>query len=110
MIASREVKEEGQTVVPEMSGFGKFDGSGVSGSTGRGRGQALESKVRLADLHVSHLSSGGHGCPWHARESVQVITCRMLNAQRMPLGIGSCARQNQTSICCLRLRRAVTED
>jgi hypothetical protein len=28
---------------------GKFDGSGVSGSTGRGRSQALESKVRFAD-------------------------------------------------------------
>jgi hypothetical protein len=37
--------------------FGKFDGSGVSGSTGRGRSQALESKVRFADIHVSHLSS-----------------------------------------------------
>jgi hypothetical protein len=30
-----------------------------------------------------------HGCPGHARESVQVITSRMFNAQRMPLGIGS---------------------
>jgi hypothetical protein len=29
--------------------IGKFDGSGVSGSTGRGRSQALESKVRFAD-------------------------------------------------------------
>jgi hypothetical protein len=29
--------------------FGKFDGSGISGSTGRGRSQALESKVRFAD-------------------------------------------------------------
>jgi hypothetical protein len=29
--------------------FGKFDGSGVSGSTGRGRSQAVESKVRFAD-------------------------------------------------------------
>ena len=29
--------------------FGKFDGSGVSGSAGRGRSQALESKVRFAD-------------------------------------------------------------
>jgi len=29
--------------------FGNFDGSGVSGSTGRGRSQALESKVRFAD-------------------------------------------------------------
>jgi hypothetical protein len=28
---------------------GKFDGSGVSESTGRGRSQALESKVRFAD-------------------------------------------------------------
>jgi hypothetical protein len=28
---------------------GKLDGSGVSGSTGRGRSQALESKVRFAD-------------------------------------------------------------
>jgi hypothetical protein len=27
----------------------KFDRSGVSGSTGRGRSQALESKVRFAD-------------------------------------------------------------
>jgi hypothetical protein len=34
--------------VPERSG-GKFDGSGVSGSTGRGRSQALGSKVRFAD-------------------------------------------------------------
>jgi hypothetical protein len=32
--------------------IGKFDGSGVSGSTGRGRSQALESKVRFADIHV----------------------------------------------------------
>ena len=32
--------------------LGKFDGSGVSGSTGRGRSQALESKVRFADIHV----------------------------------------------------------
>jgi hypothetical protein len=29
--------------------IGKFDRSGVSGSTGRGRSQALESKVRFAD-------------------------------------------------------------
>ena len=29
--------------------FGKFDGSGVSGYTGRGLSQALESKVRFAD-------------------------------------------------------------
>src|SRR5258708_996028 len=29
--------------------IGKFDGSGVSGSTGRGRSQALGSKVRFAD-------------------------------------------------------------
>jgi hypothetical protein len=29
--------------------FGNFDGSGVSGYTGRGRSQALESKVRFAD-------------------------------------------------------------
>jgi hypothetical protein len=29
--------------------FGKFDGAGVSGSTGRGRSQALESKVRFSD-------------------------------------------------------------
>ena len=29
--------------------FGKFDGSGASGSAGRGRSQALESKVRFAD-------------------------------------------------------------
>ena len=32
-----------------IQSFGKFDGSGVSGSPGRGRSQALESKVRLAD-------------------------------------------------------------
>ena len=32
--------------------FGKFDGSGVSGSRGRGRSQALESKVRFADNHT----------------------------------------------------------
>jgi hypothetical protein len=29
--------------------IGKFDGSGESGSIGRGRSQALESKVRFAD-------------------------------------------------------------
>jgi hypothetical protein len=29
--------------------FGKFESSGVSGSTGRGRSQALENKVRFAD-------------------------------------------------------------
>ena len=34
----------------ELAGvIGKFDRSGVSGSTGRGRSQALESKVRFAD-------------------------------------------------------------
>jgi hypothetical protein len=37
--------------------FGKFDGSGVSGSTGRGRSQALESKVRFADhTATTHFS------------------------------------------------------
>jgi hypothetical protein len=44
---------------------------------------------------------GRHRCPGHARESVQVVAFRMFSTQRMPLGIGSCARQNQTSICCL---------
>ena len=39
---------KGETELPEKS-VGKFDGSGVSGSTGRGRSQALESKVRIAD-------------------------------------------------------------
>jgi hypothetical protein len=34
---------------PQSRVIGKFDGSGVSGSTGRGRSQALESKVRFAD-------------------------------------------------------------
>jgi len=33
----------------------------------------------------------------------------MFNAQGVPLGIGSRTRQNQTSVCCLRLRRAVTD-
>jgi hypothetical protein len=32
-----------------IQSFGKFDGSGVSGSPGRSRSQALESKVRFAD-------------------------------------------------------------
>jgi hypothetical protein len=39
-------------VMPIKSVIGKFDRSGVSGSTGRGRSQALESKVRIAD-HTS---------------------------------------------------------
>jgi hypothetical protein len=33
----------------------------------------------------------------------------MFHTQGMPLSIGSCAWQNQTSICYLRLRRAVTD-
>ena len=33
---------------------GKFDGSGVSGSTGRGRSQALESKVRFSFCRRIH--------------------------------------------------------
>jgi hypothetical protein len=36
-------------ITPQKSAFGKFDGSGVSGSPGRGRSQVLESKVRFAD-------------------------------------------------------------
>ncbi len=54
----------------------------------------------MADLHVSHLSSGGTGVP--GTGEVQIIAFRMFNARGMPLGIGSCTRQNQTSICCLR--------
>jgi hypothetical protein len=34
--------------MPVKSLSGKFDGSGVFGSTGRGLSQALESKVRFA--------------------------------------------------------------
>jgi hypothetical protein len=37
--------------------IGKFDRSGVSGSTGRGRSQALESKVRFADHPEVALNS-----------------------------------------------------
>jgi hypothetical protein len=36
--------------------FGKFDGSGVSGSTGRGRSQALESKVRFSFCRRTHYA------------------------------------------------------
>jgi hypothetical protein len=49
---------------------------------------------RFTDIHVSHLSSGGTGVPGHARESVQFNSSRMFDAQRMPLGIGSCAWRN----------------
>ncbi len=40
-----------------MTGY--FDGSGVSGSTGCGRSQALESKVRFADQPPRTLSISG---------------------------------------------------
>src|SRR5258708_24023988 len=42
--------------------IGKFDGSGVSGSTGRGRSQALESKVRFADQPPRALFEGFQFC------------------------------------------------
>ena len=37
---------------------------------------------RIADIHVSHLSSGRRGCPRHARESVQVNSPRMFHTQK----------------------------
>ena len=51
-----------------------------------------------------------HGCPGHARRACKSTVPGCFTRKSIPLGIGSCARQNQTSICCLRLRRAVTED
>ena len=35
---------------------------------------------------------------------------RIHSSQRVPLGGGSCRSQNRTSICCLRPRRAFSED
>ena len=45
----------------------------------------------------------GHGCPGRAGQSAQAYRFKRHSTQGMPLGIGSCARQNQTSICCLGL-------
>jgi len=48
--------------VPAKVVIGKFDGSGVSGSTVRGRSQALESKVRFADntTGINHRWMGNY--------------------------------------------------
>ena len=42
---------------------------------------------RVADLHVSHLSSGGMGVPVTLGRACKSSSSRMLNAQRMPPGI-----------------------
>jgi hypothetical protein len=50
------------------------------------------------------------GVPGTLGRAWKVILFRMFSTQNMPLGIGSCTRQNQTSICSLGPWRAVTED
>src|SRR6266478_9174050 len=65
---------------------------------------------RFADIHVSHLSSGGMGVPGTLGRACKSSLPGCSTRNSVPLGIGSCARQNQTSICSLGLRRAFTED
>jgi hypothetical protein len=66
--------------------FGKFDGSGVSGSTGRGRSQALESKVRFAD-----------------HPSVKVgNACQPLGFRRLRLWNAECPREAEHKSASLR--------
>ena len=58
-------------------------------------------KFRIADIHVSHLSSGAMGVPGTLARACKSRVPGCFYAHCLPLGIGSCARQNQTSICCL---------
>jgi hypothetical protein len=58
----------------------------------------------------SHLSSEGRGVPGTLGRACNSTVSGCSTRNSVPLGIGSCARQNQTSICSLGLRRAFTED
>ena len=58
----------------------------------------------------SHLSSEGTGVPGALGRACKSTVSGCSRRNSVPLGIGSCARQNQTSICSLGLRRAFTED
>ena len=57
--------------------------------------------VRIADFHVSHLSSEGTGVPGTLGRACKSTVSGCSTRNSVPLGIGSCARQNQTSICSL---------
>ena len=58
----------------------------------------------------SHLSSEGTGVAGTLGRACKSTVSGCSTRNSVPLGIGSCARQNQTSICSLGLRRAFTED
>ena len=57
--------------------------------------------ARFTDIHVSHLSSEGTGVPGTLGRACKSTVSGCSTRNSVPLGIGSCARQNQTSICCL---------
>ena len=64
---------------------------------------------RKIAIHVSHLSRKKHESHGRAQESAFLLI-RPSACARVPLGWWSLLPQDRTSICCLKLRRAVAED
>jgi hypothetical protein len=56
------------------------------------------------------LSTEKHESSVRALESALLVRSGAVAAHVCLSAVGSCTRQNRTSICCLRLRRAVAED
>jgi site-specific recombinase XerD len=67
-------------------------------------------KVSTADIHDKSMSREKTILLARIGERARRMMAKFPSSQFVPLGDDSCCSQNQTSICCLQLLRAVTED
>jgi hypothetical protein len=66
---------------------------------------------RVTNIHVGKsLSTEKHKCSCSRSGERAVSLIRIVCCAPLPLAHGSCSPQNRTSICCLEIRRAVTDD